>query len=201
MGSVRLILASSSPYRRELLRRLRIPFEAADPEFEEIPPPPEPASTADVQSVVLDNARGKARSLRGRFPGSLILGSDQLGECEGRVLSKPGTRERAMEQLGFLSGREHRLHGGIILLDDASGRERAEVTVSTMRMRELSPQQIRRYVDLDDPVHSAGSYKSECLGVALFESMRGDDPTAIVGLSLAATCRLLLEAGVDVLGP
>lgn len=200
MDPVRLILASSSPYRRELLLRLRLPFETENPDFEEIPPPQEPASAADVRAVVLANARGKARSLADRFPDSLILASDQLGECEGRVLSKPGSQERAREQLGFLAGREHRLHGAVVLLDAGSGREWAETTVSRLRMRKLGPGQIRRYVELDDPVHSAGSYKSECLGIALFESMQGDDPTAIVGLSLVATCRLLSEAGVDVLG-
>ena len=130
------------------------------------------------------HAVGKALSLRESYPQALILACDQLGECEGRVLAKPGTEARAREQLRFLAGKEHRLHNAVALLDARDGRLLYEMVTSRLRMRPLTGERIDRYVELERPVDSAGSYRSESLGVALFESMGGDDPTAIIGLPL-----------------
>lgn len=201
MSHRRLVLASTSVSRRDLLARLRLPFAVAAPAFEEIFPPPGPADADAVRVAVLENAVGKALSLREAYPDTLILASDQLGECEGRVLSKPGTEERAREQLRFLAGKEHRLHNAVALLDTGDGRLVHERMTSTLRMRSLSEEMICRYVELERPVHSAGSYLSESLGVALFESLGGDDPTAIIGLPLTAVVRLLERFGVSPLDP
>lgn len=196
----RVILASTSPFRRELLARLRIPFEAEAPLFEELEPPTGPLLREQVRALVLENARGKAASLRDAHPQALLLASDQLGECDGRVLSKPGTEERAVEQLLYLRGKEHRLHTAVVLLEAATGRLEEEVVTSTLRLRELSEPRLRRYVQLERPLASAGSYLSEGLGIALFEELGGPDPTAIVGLPLIAVTRLLERFGVDPLG-
>jgi septum formation protein len=198
MQRPRLVLASTSPFRGELLRRLRIPFESAPPSFEEIVAPPEPVTPARVRALVLENARGKALSVRDAFPDSLLLGSDQLAECEGRVLAKPGTEERAFEQLRFLAGKEHRLHTAVALYDPAGDRLDAEAVTSSLRIRNLGDETLRRYLRLEQPLSSAGSYISEGLGIALFDYMRGDDPTAIVGLPLILTVRLLERAGLAI---
>jgi septum formation protein len=196
-----LVLASTSIFRRDLLARLRLPFETAAPRFDELSPPPGPVDADTVRAVVRENAVGKALSLRPAYPDALILASDQLGECEGRVLAKPGTEERACEQLRFLAGKEHRLHNAVALLDARDGRLSHEMVTSRLRMRPLSEERIRRYVELERPVHSAGSYLSESLGVALFESLGGDDPTAIIGLPLTSVVRLLERFGVSPLDP
>jgi septum formation protein len=200
MGQSGLILASTSKYRRELLARLRMPFTTASPEFVETAPP-EPVTPEGVRAAVLENARGKALSLRGAYPDGLILASDQLGECEGRLLQKPGTVERALEQLRLLAGREHRLHTAVVLLEAATGTVRSEVVTSPLRMRRLPEEALRRYVELERPLDCAGSYLSEGLGIVLFDYLRGDDPTAIIGLPLLAVSRLLEEAGLDPLRP
>jgi septum formation protein len=192
-----LILASTSPYRRDLLARLRIPFEQVDPGFDEIAAPAGRITPESVRALVLENARGKALSLGGRHPDALILASDQLGECDGRLLSKPGTAEKALAQLRFLSGKEHRLHGAVALLDPREGRCDAEVETTHLRMRPLPEEALRRYVELDHPVTSAGSYFSERLGIVLFEWLRADDPTAVIGLPLLLTVRLLERAGIS----
>jgi septum formation protein len=197
----RLVLASTSVFRRDLLARLRLPFETAAPGFQEILPPTGPVDADAVRAVVRENAVGKALSLREVYPDALILASDQLGECEGRVLAKPGTEERAREQLRFLAGKEHRLHNAVALLDTRDGRLVHELVTSRLWMRPLAEERIRRYVELERPLHSAGSYLSESLGIALFDSLSGDDPTAIIGLPLTAVVRLLERFGVSPLDP
>lgn len=192
----RIVLASTSPYRKRLLRRLGLPFRASRPDFEERAPRAGETPRAYARAM----AAGKARSLRERFPDALILGSDQVAWCEGRILRKPGTRERAVRQLLALSGKEHRLVTAVALLDAKTGTERIEVVTNRMKLRKLTRAEAGAYVDRDDPVDCAASYKTERLGVALFEFMRGDDPTAIEGLPLITVCRLLREAGVKVLG-
>ncbi len=197
MSAPRLILASTSTFRRALLERLGLPFTCEAPRFEEALPPAPPSTPDQVRALVLENARGKAESLRALHPGAFILASDQLAECEGRVLMKPGTPERAEEQLRFLRGREHRLHTAVVLADTGTGTLEGEVVTNVLRVRALSDAQIRRYVERDNPVDAAGSYLSEGLGIALFDWIRGDDPTAVIGLPLIATCRLLEEVGID----
>lgn len=199
MLRTRLILASTSSYRRELLARLGLDFECAAPSFEE------PAAAGEVTEAAARaraeaHAQGKANSLRAAYPESLILGSDQVCHCDGRVLSKALTAERAREQLAYLSGREHHLYTSVCLLDAPSGAVEGETLVSSLRVRELSTREIADYVERERPLQSAGSYLSEGLGAALFEWMRGDDPTAIVGLPLTSVVRLLRRRGVAVLG-
>lgn len=190
-----LVLASTSPYRRRSLRRLGVAFRWAKPRFEERDPRPGESPTAYTRAMAL----GKARSLGGKYPDALILGSDQVAWCEGRILRKPGTAERAVRQLMTLSGREHRLVTAVALVDARSGREWRRVVTNRLRIRKLTPREARNYVRRDDPVDCAASYKTEALGVVLFEYMRGDDPSAIEGLPLIAVTEVLRQAGLRVL--
>lgn len=195
----KLILASTSPFRRELLARLGLPFTAVAPEFAEVAPV-EPVDAGSVRHAVRENARGKAASLQASHPDSLILASDQLGECDGQLLTKPGTAEAARAQLRLLSGRQHRLHTAVVLLEAATGEIAEEIVTSPLTMRPLDESRLRRYVELDQPLHSAGSYLSERLGIVLFEELGGGDPTAIVGLPLITVVRMLERFGLDPLG-
>ena len=185
-----LILASTSRYRRALLERLRIPFEVLVPVWDEIRAPG-PDETVRV------NALGKARAGAAVRPEAAILASDQVGWCGGRILEKPGTAEAACGQLAWLAGREHTLHTCVVLRTP-NGRERETIVVARLRVRSLTPEQIAAYVRLDAPLDCAGSYKTESLGIAIFESLQCDDPTAIEGLPLIAVCRLLREAGWEI---
>jgi septum formation protein len=209
-ASMHLILASTSPYRRALLERLGVPFAALSPIFLE----QTPDRVDDPRAMVVANALGKARSLVPLHPGAIVIGSDQAAVCEGRVLGKPGTVEQAVTQLLQLSGREHELltavavigpssatrHGhasGTIDPGDVPPREETALAVNQLRMRPLSAAEARAYVLREQPLDCAGAYKSEGLGIALFESIRGDDPTAVVGLPLVALCELLRRFGID----
>jgi septum formation protein len=189
-----VVLASTSRYRRALLERLRIPFEAAPPRYDEREPPGEGA-----EAIAETHALGKARSLAVAYPESLIIGSDQVVSLEDRILGKPGTRARAIEQLRVLRGREHTLITALVVLDAVTFRVERHLDRTRLRLRDLSDAEIRAYVDADEPLDCAGSYRSESLGIALFEYLRGDDPTAIVGLPLAGLVRLLGALGVNVL--
>lgn len=197
-----IVLASTSRYRRELFARLGLPFEVAAPAFEEATVP---AGThvggEEALLLALEHARGKARSLASTYPRHLIVASDQVCECEGRILDKAGSADRAREQLAFLAGREHRLHTAVVIADTRAGVEHDEVVTTRARMRSLDGEEIARYVELDSPLDSAGSYYSEGLGVALFERFTTEDPTAIIGLPLIAVRRLLSRCGVEVLRP
>lgn len=192
---MRLILASTSRYRRALLEQLRLPFEAVAPRYEE-----EHDLALPPADLVVELARRKAQSLAALYPDALILGSDQLAELDGAILGKPGTPERAVAQLLQMAGRTHRLLTGVALVDGATGATEAALTVHTMRMRPLTQQEAEAYVLHDHPVDCAGSYKVESLGVALFEAMEGDDHTAIVGLPLTRVVTLLGNRGMSVLG-
>lgn len=197
-----IILASTSPYRRKLLSRLGLPFEPVAPSYEEESLRDRSLVTPDEASAIaLSYAVGKAESLRERFPNRLILASDQVCECDGQLFGKAGDEERAREQLRRLSGRVHRLHTAVVLLDGSAERQHDEVVVTTLRMRSLSDGEIDYYVHTEQPFDSAGSYYSESLGVALFESLETTDSTAIVGLPLVVVVRMLANAGVHVLRP
>lgn len=193
----RLVLGSTAPHRAELLERLRIPFETAAPLFDEIEAPAEPLTADAARALALTNARGKARSLAQVFPDALILAADQVAECDGVALGKPRTVARAVEQLLLLAGREHRLWNGLSLLDASNLREEQATVCCTLRVRALSRAEVVRYVALEEPLHSAGSYLSEGLGIALFDEILTPDPTAVVGLPLLAVAALLRRFGVD----
>ncbi|OGQ90446.1 MAG: septum formation protein Maf [Deltaproteobacteria bacterium RIFOXYA12_FULL_58_15] len=181
-----IILASTSRYRRGLLEQLGIPFEVAAPPYKE-----EHDLNLPPTELVVELARRKVQSLRDTYANALVIGSDQVGEVDGEILTKPNTVERAVRQLEKLAGREHRLLTGLVVLDTASGKLEYELDVQVLRMRELSSAQIRAYVLRDNPVDCAGSYRIEGPGIALFESMHGDDYTGIIGLPLTRVVSML----------
>ncbi len=187
-----LILASTSPYRRELLARLRLPFEARPPVYtEEVDPGVLPGDLA------LRHALGKARSLARGAPHRIVVGSDQVAELDGDVLGKPGSAEGAVAQLVRASGRVVRFHTAVAVC--WRGREESAVERFAVRFRNLTRDQIAAYVEADEPYGSAGSFRIESLGIALMERMEGSDYTGLIGLPLIALTRLLARLGVDVL--
>jgi septum formation protein len=191
---LKLVLASTSPYRRELLGRLQIPFEAVAPETDETALPGEsPVATAERL------AEAKARAVAGRFPDALIIGSDQVAYVAGTQerFGKPGTRENAIAQLRSMSGKAVVFHTGLCLLNSASGRSHLRGIPTEVRFRELSDAEIHRYVDKEDALNCAGSARSEGLGIALLEYLRGDDPNALVGLPLIALADMLRAEGAQ----
>ena len=189
-----LVLASSSVYRRQLLARLRMDFETFAPQVDETPLPGEaPDATA------LRLAHAKAQAVASSRPEALIIGSDQVAELDGLRLDKPGTRERAQEQLRRVSGCVVVFHTAVSVLNAQSGRARAKLVPTWVRFRSLSSAQIAAYLDKEQPYDCAGSAKSEALGIALLEEIRCDDPTALIGLPLITLVSLLQEAGLNVL--
>ncbi len=185
----RLLLASTSPYRRELLARLRLPFEPVRPDADETPLPGE-APRATARRL----AWAKARSVADRAGDAWVLGSDQVAELEGAPLGKPGDLARARAQLAAMSGREVLFHTALCLAHGDGRRLEAQDT-TRVRFRPLGQAEIERYLAAEQPFDCAGSFKSEGLGIALFEAIESDDPTGLVGLPLIATARLLREAG------
>ncbi|MEO8366652.1 MAG: Maf family nucleotide pyrophosphatase [Pseudoxanthomonas sp.] len=183
-----LILASTSRYRRELLERLRLPFHVARPDVDESP---QAGETPPVLAQRL--ARTKALAIATQHPESWIIGSDQVATLESQALGKPGTRENAISQLAAMSGREIRFHTAVCL---AHGDVVFEAMDTTMvRFRTLGADEIARYVDAEQPLDCAGSFKGEGLGIALFEHIESRDPTALIGLPLIALSKMLREAG------
>ncbi len=192
----RLVLASTSPYRRALLERLRLPFEVARPRFEEVALPGRPA-----REEIERFAREKARSLAADLPDALVVGSDQGLVVGGRLVGKPGTPEGARRQLREQRGGTHELVTAIAVLDAATG-ELAEATdVHRLTFRRLTDAAIERYVELDQPLDCAGSFRIEALGIALFERVEGEDPSAIEGMGLVRLVDLLARFGVSPLDP
>ena len=189
-----LILASSSPYRKVLLERLGVPFTSASPDCDERPlPGEEPARLAERLAIT------KARALAARYPRHLIIGSDQVAALEGTLLGKPGTAERALEQLRRQSGQTVRFHTGVAVLDSAGGRYLVSTDTTSVVFRHLEDDEIRRYLGREKPWDCAGSFKVEGLGIALFERVETLDPTALMGLPLIGLARMLGEFGVRVI--
>lgn len=189
----RIVLASTSPYRRALLQRLRLEFETSAPEVAEERFPDEPPD-----AMVDRLAQAKARDVAHRYPDALIIGSDQCAALDGAVLGKPGTHERAAAQLASLSGRRVVFHTGLCLHDSVSGEYRSGVVPFAVRVRPLDPLEVEAYLRVEQPYDCAGSFKSEGLGISLIQAMEGDDPTALVGLPLIRLCEWLREAGIRV---
>ena len=185
----RLLLASTSPYRRELLSRLRIPFDVARPEVDETPHPGE-SPLALAQRL----AAAKAAMIVAREGDAWVIGSDQVAEIDGQPLGKPGGRDQALAQLAAMSGRSVAFRTALCVLHRDLGRFDA-VDTTVVRFRSLTGDEIARYVDAEQPFDCAGSFKSEGLGIVLFEAIDTSDPTALVGLPLIATARLLRLAG------
>ena len=189
-----LVLASTSPYRRALLERLGLPFTAVAPDVDESRHAGESAP-----GLVVRLAEAKARAVAPAHPGALIIGSDQVAVIEDRVLGKPGNRERAIEQLTLAAGKTVVFYTGLCLLNAATGRARILCEPFQVGFRRLSQAQIAGYVDRECPFDCAGGFKSEGLGIALFERLVGDDPNALIGLPLIRLVELLASEGVDVL--
>jgi septum formation protein len=187
----RLILASTSPYRRELLQRLQLPFETMAPAADESALPAEaPAATA------LRLAEAKARLVARQFPEALIIGADQVAAHGMQRFGKPGTRDKAKDQLRRMQGKEIVFHTGLCLLNSASGRTQRQCIPSQVGLRELTDTDIDAYLDKEDALNCAGGAKAEGLGISLLRYQRGDDPTALIGLPLIALCDMLRAEGV-----
>lgn len=189
-GQPPLILASTSPFRRQLLERLRLPFTTAAPEVDETPRPGE-----TPHELVIRLAEAKARAI-GATQRGLIIGSDQVATTGTDILGKPGTHERAAAQLGHLSGRRVTFHTGLCLLHSAVDEVQVDDVPYHVVFRTLATDQIERYLRAERPYNCAGSFKSEGLGITLFERLEGDDPTALIGLPLIRLTRMLARAGV-----
>lgn len=191
-----LILASTSRYRRELLERLRLPFEVRAPEVDETPLPGEsPAALADRLALA------KALAVANRHPNAIVIGSDQVADLDGEAIGKPGTHERAVAQLRAMSGRTLVFHTAVAVVCLAQGFERRACVPVTVRVRHLGEGEIEHYLRAEQPYDCAGSAKAETLGIALLEAIESDDPTTLVGLPLIRTCEMLRAAGIDPLAP
>ncbi len=187
-----LILASSSRYRRELLARLRLPFEVLSPEVDESALP---AEAPHVLAARL--ARAKAHAVARQRPGAVVIGSDQVADLDGLALGKPGTHERAVQQLRTMRGRRVLFHTAVAVVRADTGFEQTTLSSVAVHFRDASEDEIEHYLRAEQPYDCAGSAKCETLGIALLSRIESDDPTALVGLPLIATCELLRQAGID----
>lgn len=185
-----LILASSSPYRRELLQRLRIPFSAISPQIDETPHPNE-----SPEHLALRLAIEKAQTVATLAPGSIVIGADQAASLNGLPLGKPGTIEAARQQLQLMSGQTVVFHSAMAVIHKDHIQSINVPTTCVFRI--LSDAAIERYIAIDQPLDTAGSAKAECLGIALMQSMLSTDPTAIIGLPLIELTRMLSLCGLD----
>lgn len=188
-----IVLGSTSRYRAELLGRLLSGFSQAAPGTDEAAQADEPAAARALRL-----ARAKAVAVASSHPGALIIGSDQVAECEGRVLDKPGSAEVAIQQLQACSGRTVQFHTAVCLHDTRNASEQTHTDLTRVVFRPLSPAEIERYVAREQPLDCAGSFKCEGLGISLFERIESDDPTALIGLPLIALARMLRHAGLPV---
>ena len=187
-----LILASTSRYRRELLERLRIPFRALSPDTDETPLPGEaPAALAERLALA------KARALATTHPDAVVIGADQVADVDGVAIGKPGSHERAVEQLRAMSGRTIVFQTALAVVRASTGFAEVRRVPVAVRFRVLSDAEIEFYLRTEQPYDCAGSAKCETLGIALLEAIESDDPTALIGLPLIQTSALLRAAGLD----
>ena len=186
----RLILGSSSPYRRELLERLRLTFEVAVPDINETP-----LAGESPEATALRLSLNKAQAIAQRHPDALIIGSDQVLTLDGRQMGKPGCHDKAREQLRLMRGRTATFHSALCLLDGRTGQSQLADVQTRVTMRDLTDAEIDAYLRLEKPYDVAGSAKSEGLGIALLSRVESDDPTALVGLPLIALTSMLRQSG------
>jgi septum formation protein len=192
-SSLTLVLASTSRYRRELLERLKLPFQTVSPEADETP-----LSGEEPEATASRLALAKAQSVHAQFPRSLIIGSDQVAFCQGVRLDKPGDHASALQQLRHSSGKSVRFITAIALLNTVSGRAQTKVVPTEVKFRKLSDSEIARYVKVEPAYDCAGGAKAEGLGIALVESILSSDPTALIGLPLIALSELLRNENLSV---
>ena len=193
-ASRQLVLGSTSPYRRELLARLRVAFDVEAPQVDETP---QPGETPEALARRL--ALAKARAVARRHPAAVVIGSDQVADLAGEPLGKPGTHDNAVHQLRRMSGQTVVFQTALSVVCLATGFEQTDVAPVRVRCRALDDAEIEAYLRAEQPYDCAGSARSEGLGIALLESIDSDDPTALVGLPLIRTCRMIRAAGVKVL--
>ncbi len=190
----RLILGSTSRYRRELLQRLHLPFAVCAPEVDETPLPGEtPAALARRLALA------KARAVAARFPQALVIGSDQVADLDGQPIGKPSTHEKAVAQLSAMRGRTVVFQTALAVVCQSSGYEAQDLAPVSVRFRALSDAEIEHYLRTEQPYDCAGSAKSEGLGIALLDAIDSDDPTALIGLPLIRVARMLREGGLNAL--
>lgn len=190
---VKLVLGSTSPFRRELLERLQLDFDTAAPEIDEAPLAEE--SPADMVKRL---ARTKADAVAAQLSHpALVIGSDQCAVLDDRILGKPGTHENAVAQLRACSGRTVVFHTGLCLLDTRNGQSLVDDVLFEVGFRDLDDAEIETYLRREQPYNCAGSFKSEALGIALFRHLRGDDPSALIGLPLIRLLEMLRQAGLN----
>ncbi|WP_375591854.1 Maf family nucleotide pyrophosphatase [Chitiniphilus eburneus] len=193
-SSPSLVLASTSPYRRELLARLGLPFDVAAPDVDETPLPGESAAATSLRLAV-----AKAQALAARYPAALLIGSDQVALLDGEQLGKPGTHERAVTQLRAMRGRRIDFHTAVALHNSASGVTHTHVDITGVTMRDYTDAEIEAYLRREQPYDCAGSAKTEGLGTVMIAALENRDPAAIVGLPLIALCDMLRAEGVALL--
>jgi septum formation protein len=187
-----LILGSTSPYRRELLARLRLPFEVLAPPVDETPLPGE-APAALAQRLAL----AKAKAIAALRPEAIVIGADQVADLDGQAIGKPGNHARAIEQLRRLRGRQAVFQTAVAVVQANTGFEQVMLAPVTVLFRELTDAEIEHYLRTEQPYDCAGSAKCETLGIALLNAIHSDDPTALIGLPLIRTCQMLRAAGLD----
>jgi septum formation protein len=189
-----LVLGSSSPYRRELLSRLRLQFTV------EIPDVDESARAGEApRELALRLALAKAHVVAARFPQAIVIGSDQVADLAGEAIGKPGSHEKAVAQLRQMRGETVVFHTAVAVVCTQSGFEQVELVPVKVKFRRLTDAEIESYLRLEQPYDCAGSARSEGLGVAILDAIESDDPTALVGLPLIRTCRMLRAAGLKIL--
>ena len=189
-----LVLGSTSRYRRELLSRLKLPFEVASPDVDETPLPGE-----TPRALALRLALAKAHAVARRFPHAVVIGSDQVADLAGEPLGKPGDHARATDQLRRMRGRTVVFQTAVAVVCAETTFEQLDIAPVQVRFRDLGDAEIEAYLRAEQPYDCAGSAKSEGLGIALLDSIDNDDPTALVGLPLIRTCRMIAAAGIRVL--
>lgn len=195
MNYRRLILASSSLYRRKILQKLGIEFDWTSPDIDETPLPDEPP-----EELVRRLAESKARALTATYPNHLIIGSDQVATLGGNIIGKPGNHQAALAQLEGFSNKTVLFLTGLCLLNSATGQAQISVEEYRVKFRPLSTKQLNNYLEKEQPYDCAGSFKSEGMGIYLFDKLSGDDPNTLIGLPLIALTKMLIKEGIDPLG-
>jgi MAF protein len=188
-----LILASSSPYRRQLLARLGLKFDCQSPNIDETPLPGE-----KPQQLVKRLAEQKAAAVATDHPEALIIASDQVAALDGNILSKPGTDENALKQLSACRGRSVTFYTSLCLLNSQTGHQQLIVEPFTVHFRQLDEEQLKRYIAAEQPLDCAGSFKMEGLGISLFERLEGDDPNSLIGLPLIRLVSILQREQLEI---
>ncbi len=191
MANKTLILGSTSPFRRELLKRLGLPFTVQSPKVDETA-----LQGESPKELSLRLARLKARAVKGEFPAAIVIGSDQVCDFEGKAIGKPGSFEKAFEQLKAMSGKTARFYTALCVIDD-KGRETLDLSETHVTFRVLTDEAITNYLRREEPYCCAASAKIESLGIALIETIHSDDPTSLIGLPLMVLTTRLIEAGLS----